>query len=148
MKSTDLKILQHIRHNSRMNLTTLSKKTGIPVSTIFDRIKTQQKETITRFTALVDFTRLGYPVKTNIFLKIDPSQREEVRAYLVAHERVNNLFRINNGFDFAAECVFQSIKEFEEFLDTIEQTYRVVEKNVYHIIDDIAREKALSYQYE
>jgi DNA-binding Lrp family transcriptional regulator len=144
MKTTDMKILQHIRKNSRENLTTISRKTGIPVSTIFDRLRAHEQQFIIKFTALVDFTKLGYPVRANICLKVDPQSREEVKNYLLMHERVNTLQRINNGFDYAAECVFVNIKEVEEFVETLEMQFKILDKHVFHIIDDIAREKVMT----
>lgn len=144
MKPTDVRILQHIRRDARMNLTAISRKTGIPVSTIFDRLRAQQGGLITRFTALVDFAKLGYPIRTKVFLKVDPQQRAAMRAYLCAHGRVNSIWRINNGFDYAAECLFTSIREVEEFLESLELRFNILDKHVYHIIEDIAREKVLA----
>lgn len=144
MKTTDMKILRHIRNNARENLTTISRKTGIPVSTIFDRLRAHEQQFVIKFTALVDFAKLGYPVRANICLKVAPDSREAVRNYLLAHERVNNLQRINNGYDYAAECVFTNIKEVEEFVETLELQFKVLDKHVFHIIDDIAREKVMA----
>ena len=144
MKLSDTKILQHLRSNSRTNLTTISRKTGIPVSTIFDRIRGYEESFVHKFTVLIDFSKLGYSVRAKIFLKADPQAREKLKGYLLAHDAVNNLFRVNNGFDFAAECVFTSIREVEEFVEAIEMQFAILDKIVYHIIEDIAREKALT----
>lgn len=143
MKTTDLRILMHLRNNARMNLTTISRKTGIPVSTIFDKLRCFEEDVLCRFTTLVDFAKLGYPVRANIFLKVDPSSRDPLKHFLLAHDRVNNLWRINNGYDFAAECLFSSIKEAEEFVEILEMQFRILDKTVFHIIDELAREKAL-----
>jgi DNA-binding Lrp family transcriptional regulator len=141
MKPIDWKILQYLRRDARMNLTTISRKTGIPVSTIFDRIRVQEREFIVRWTALLDFAKLGLPVRANVFLKVDPQSRDGVRAYLLAHGRVNNLYRINNGYDYAAECLFTDIREVEEFTELLETQFHIINKHVFHVIDDIAREK-------
>ena len=144
MKQVDLRILQHLRLNSRASLTGISRRTGIPVSTIFDRIKTYEQQLVHRFTALVDFSRLGYSVRANVMLKVAPQERDNVKSYLLSHERVNTIMRINNGFDYAAECFFFSIKEAEEFMEELEMKFKVMDKQVFHIIDDIAREKMLT----
>lgn len=136
-------IIRHLRRDARANLTTISRKTGIPVSTIFDKLKSFENDIVTRFTAIVDFTKLGYPIRAKIFLRADPMHREALKHYLLAHERVNNLFRINNGYDYAAECLFQTIKEAEEFVDGIESQFVITSKCVYHVIDELAREKSL-----
>jgi hypothetical protein len=62
---------------------------------------------------------------------------------LLAHSRVNNLFRINNGYDYSAECLFLNIKEIEEFVENLELHFKILDKHVFHIIDDLAREKML-----
>jgi DNA-binding Lrp family transcriptional regulator len=144
MKVNDLRIIRHLRSNARANLTTISRKTGIPVSTIFDKLRGLEDGIVQRFVALVDFNKLGYPVRANVFLKVEASCRDAVKAYLLAHERVNNIYRINNGYDYAADCLFESIREAEEFLEELEIQFRILDKSVFYIIDEIAREKALT----
>ena len=46
----DLLLLNSLRENSRKSLTSLSKQTKIPVSTLFDRLKLLEKEDIIRHT--------------------------------------------------------------------------------------------------
>ena len=144
MKPSDIRILQYLRNNSRASLTGISRKTGIPVSTIFDRIRNYEQQLVYKFTALVDFSKLGYSVRAKIFLKVDPHSRDNVRNYLLAHTSVNNIARINNGYDYAAECFFQTIKEAEEFIECLELQFKIIDKQVFHVIDDIAREKMLT----
>jgi DNA-binding Lrp family transcriptional regulator len=138
--------LQHLRADARTNLTTISRRTGIPVSTIFDRIKAYEHRFVRRFTALLDFAALGYAVHTSILLKVDPQSREKVKAYLLAHQQVNSLSRINNGYDYAAECVFTSIREAEEFVEGLEMQFLIRDRQVFHIIEELAREKVMTMQ--
>jgi DNA-binding Lrp family transcriptional regulator len=142
MTTHDLRVIKHLRRDARINLTVLSKKTGIPVSTLFDRLRAGEGSAITRFTVLMDFAKLGFPVRAKILLRSDAESRIPLRNYLLIHERVNGLWRINNGFDYAVDCFFTSMKEAEDFLDTIESRYRILEKQMFHIIDDLATEKA------
>lgn len=126
-----------------MNLTTLSRKTGIPVSTIFDRLKNQEGECIRKFTAILDFAKLGFPIRTTILLKSSAQHRDTLKHFLMAHERVNTVLRVNNGFDFAVDCFFISIQETEDFVEMLEMKFGVIGKQVLHIIEEVAREKAL-----
>jgi DNA-binding Lrp family transcriptional regulator len=144
LKKTDTAILQFMRRNARENLTTISRKTGIPVSTIFDRLRSQQQSLIHRFTALIDFEQLGYSVRLNIFIKPTPEHKDPLKKYLVQHPNINNVFRINNGFDFAAEGLFRSMKEAEEFLERLEGQFAILKTQSVHVIEDLAREKMLS----
>ncbi len=126
-----------------MNLTTISRKTGIPVSTIFDRLRSQEGKLIKRFTALLDFSAMGYPVRAKLFLKARPEVRDKIRAYLLIHDRVNNLWRVNNGYDLLVDCIFKDIREVEEFVEELETRFDVLDKQVFHVIEDIVNEKVL-----
>ena len=59
-------------------------------------------------------------------------------------ENVNCLYKINNGFDFMAETIFRSMNELEEFLESLDQRFKLVSKQVYFIIEEIAREQFLT----
>lgn len=141
MKPNDEKILYHIRRNARTNLTTISRKTGIPVSTIFDRLRSHEGRLITKFTALLNFAELGYPVHVTVLIKVSPGQRTQMKHYLLAHPSVNDLYRINNGYDFQVTCVFRSVKESEDFMDELELKFHISARQVFHEIDVLAREK-------
>ena len=66
MKTKDMQILCHLRQDARMPLTKMSKKTHIPVSTIFDKIKTYENNLIVRHTTLIDFGQLGYNTRGEV----------------------------------------------------------------------------------
>ena len=78
MKQTDLRILAHLRNNARASITGISRKTGIPVSTIFDRIRVYENQLVHKFTALIDFSKLGFNVRANIFLKVELGNRSAI----------------------------------------------------------------------
>lgn len=54
-----LQFLAYLRENSREKLTTISKRTKIPISTLFDMLKELQGNLITKNTVLLDFSKLG-----------------------------------------------------------------------------------------
>ena len=79
------------------------------------------------------------------------SRRERQKAlqpvlkdFLMKHEHVNSLFKVNNGYDFLAEMVFQHIKDLEDFLEMLEHKYDVKDKSVFYIIEDICREEFMA----
>jgi len=57
---------------------------------------------------------------------------------------VNNLYKINNGFDFIAEFVFKSINEMENFFEDLESKFKIKSKDVHYIIEDVQREAFLA----
>ncbi|MDP2909031.1 MAG: Lrp/AsnC family transcriptional regulator [Nanoarchaeota archaeon] len=144
MKKTDLLIISSLRQNAREKLTEISKKTRIPVSTIFDRIKMHEGSIIRKHTALVDFGKLGYNTRANIILKISKGDREAMREFLMKHNSINSAFKINNGYDFLIEAVFANIKEVEDFTDLLEEKFSIKAKQVFYIIDELKKEDFLS----
>jgi DNA-binding Lrp family transcriptional regulator len=139
----ELLILTYLRQNSRLKLTKLSKLTGIPVSTIFDRIKARSK-LIQKHTTLINFQELGYTTRATITLKTKKEQRQKLQEHLINHSQINSTYRINNGYDFLIEGIFRHIKELEDFLETLEEKFVIKAKQVYYIIEDLKREAFMS----
>lgn len=136
----DTKIISALRKDARMPLTIMSRKTGIPVSTIFDKIKNYQGNLITKHTCMINFSKLGYSACAKIIVKVDRGKREELKQFLNKNPNVNSLFKINNGYDFMFEAIFQNLKDIEDFLESMEDRFRIIEKQVFYITEDIKRE--------
>jgi len=144
MKKTDLMIISSLRRNAREKLTNISKKTRIPVSTIFDKIKTYETGLINKHTALIDFNKLGYNTRANIILKVNKKDKSEMKNFLLKHKNINSALKINNGFDFLIEAIFTNIKEVEDFLELLEENFKIKSKQVFYIIEELKKESFLS----
>lgn len=137
----DQKIIVELRKDARAQLTQISKQTGIPISTIFDKLRNKLGGAITRHVALLDFEALGFTTRAHICLKCAKSTREKTYNMLVNHHNINSLYKINNGYDFLIEGIFKNIREVEEFNERLEEEYNVRTKQIFYIIDEIAREQ-------
>lgn len=144
MKKKDLVIISHLRRNARETLTRMSRKTSIPVSTLYDKLKLHTGNLIMKNTALIDFSRIGFHARANIALKVDREYRAELKEFLIKNNNINSVYKINNGFDFLAECIFKHIKELEDFLELVDTKFKIRNKQVYYIIEDLKREEFLS----
>lgn len=144
MNQKDLKILAYLRQNARMPLTDMSRKTHIPVSTIFDRLKANENNLIIRHTSLIDFAKLGYNVRANIYFKVDREHKEAFKEFLIKHQLVNSVYKINNGYDFMIEGIFRQIKEMEEFIEQAESKFKVLDEKSFFIIEDLKKEAFMS----
>jgi DNA-binding Lrp family transcriptional regulator len=145
VKKKDLMLLSHLRCNSRERLTIISRKTGIPVSTLHDRLDAKAGDGILRNSCLLDFDVLGFTVKAHVLFKINKSDKDKVQKYLSKSLNVNNLYKVNNGYDFIVEFIFRTISEMEHFLEELDQKFSIKSKDIHYIIDDIKREAFLSY---
>jgi DNA-binding Lrp family transcriptional regulator len=144
LNKKDIQILSHLRQNSRQTLTTMSKHTKIPISTLYDRLKLHEGGVIQRFTSLIDFGSLGYSTRANLMLKVSRESREGLKGFLLAHYNVNCLFKLNNEFDFMVEAVFRSIKELEAFKEVLEHRFAVESLQLFYVVEDLKREGFLS----
>ncbi|MDP3917278.1 MAG: Lrp/AsnC family transcriptional regulator [Nanoarchaeota archaeon] len=140
----DISIVSQLRKNSREMLTKISRKTGLPVSTIFDRLKIHTGGLIKRNISLIDFQLLGFNSRAKIILKVERGDREKINNVLKTHQNINNAYRINNGYDFMFEAIFRNMKDLEDFIYRLEKEFNIIEKHVYYIIDDIRQEEFLS----
>jgi DNA-binding Lrp family transcriptional regulator len=144
MSKKDLLIMSLLRQDARMSLTMMSRKSRMPISTIYDKLKAHEGITITRHCALVDFARMGFAARANVTLKVDRECREELLNYLMKVPNVNSAYKISNGFDYLLDVVFKDIREMEDFFEAMESKFRIREKKVYFVIDDLKREAFLS----
>ncbi len=142
-RTKELLLLSYFRRNARETLTKISRKTKIPVSTIFDKLKKYEGDIINKHTCLINFKKLGFNLKVNILFKLKKDNREEFQEFLKKHQKVNSVFRINNGFDYLVEGIFRDIKELQDFGDETEK-FDIADRKDFFILDDIKREDFLS----
>lgn len=143
-KKKDLIILASLRKNARESLTKMSRRTGIPVSTIFDRLKTNLNNLVKRHTALLNFPELGYSTRMTMTVRVSKDQREKAKEFLLGSNFVNSAYKINNGYDFLIEAVFKGMNEAELFIEHMEEAFKVEEMKVFYIIDELKREEFLT----
>jgi DNA-binding Lrp family transcriptional regulator len=144
MNESDLKILAHLRQNSRARLKEISKGTNVPISTIFERIRGMLSSCVSKYTFVLNNSELGFTSRATLILKVDKEQKKELGSFLNKQENVNSLYRINNGYDFLLDVIFRNMIELEEFIDCLEKNYKIKHKEVYFIIDEIKQEGFLS----
>lgn len=140
MKKSDFLMLAELRRNSRQRLTKLSKKTGVPVSTLFQRMRSFNEKIIKGYTILLDEAKLGFTTKAYILLKCRKDNKQAVIERLSNDWNVNSIYRINNGWDLLINGIFPSMKELEELVDSLEKEFEIKGKEVHYIIEELKRE--------
>ncbi len=140
----DILLFSFLRENARMSLSKISRKTGIPVTTLFDSLKRNENGIIDKHTTLFDFSKMGYNTRANIMIKVDKKDRDDVKRYLVRNSSINSVYKINNGFDFMFEGIFKQIPDMENFFERLENKFDVKDVKYYYIINDLKREGFLA----
>ena len=142
MEIKELIIISHLRQDARENLTRISKDTGIPVSTLFDKLKKYKGNIIKKHTSLIDFRRIGYDVHVQIMLKSRDNNKETLEKFLMSNMHVNSCYKINNGFDFMVELIFRNMNDYYNFSEKLENysTY----KNEFFLLKELKHEDFLN----
>ena len=144
LEERDIVLLAHLRRNARAKLTHISKQTDIPVSTIFERIRTPLSSYIRKYTCLLNNSEIGFNSRATMILKVDKEQKHEIGQFLEKHQNVNSLYRINNGYDFLIDAVFRQMAHLEEFIEQLERKFKIKQKEIYFIIDEVKQEAFLA----
>lgn len=146
MKQKDLQIISLLRKNSRESLVNLSKTTGVPVSTIFEKLKTNFYDIIDRYTLLIDFQKINLPIHVFVFFKVAREQKNDFQKSMKMNPFLNSLYKINNGFDFLCEFFVPSINFLDNLIDEVIQKYNVIDVKVEYITETLDREHILMDQ--
>ena len=87
ISNKELLILNHLRGDSRKSLAEISRNTGIPISTVFDKLVWLEKKVINRYVSLLDFQKIGYGIKVNMLFKIN-KDFTEFKKFLMNHKKM------------------------------------------------------------
>ncbi|MBI4981306.1 Lrp/AsnC family transcriptional regulator [Candidatus Woesearchaeota archaeon] len=123
LDETDLKILDVLKDNSKLSTSKLSKKTGIPITTVFNRIKKLEREKIIRkYTINVDEKRLGKLLTAYIVIHYDisvwdkESTRGELRHQLLSLPNVEEIKYISGRFDILLKVCIKDMDELNSLI--------------------------------
>lgn len=140
MGKRDIAMLQALRGNSRLTLTQISRKTKIPISTLFDKLKVHEKNTILKHTTIINFSKVGYDARVQFLIKTSSEQRDRLKAHLSSLDEVNTIFAITNGFDFLVEGIFPKINDVHEFKNNLQRNFSHIECHTHFVVEDVKRE--------
>ncbi len=136
----DQQIIAHLRSNARKKVTEIAEETNIPATTIYDKMEEFQKtKIIKKHVCLLDFAKLGYPVTMYIAWKVDKDDKEMLQEHLLSRG-MNSVYKVNFGYDFLVEGIFESLKEAEEFVEDVEKMFHIKERKILNIVEELRKE--------
>ncbi|MFH1850334.1 MAG: Lrp/AsnC family transcriptional regulator [archaeon] len=139
----DIEIIAHLRRDGRKKITDIAKDTGIPVTTIYDRVRSHKKRFVKKHTALLDFEMLGLLSKAHLAIKADRDSRLELQMFMQDTPNVNSLYRVNLGYDYIAETVFRNMAELHNFAEQLERDFKC-RVEVFNVVEELKREDFLT----
>ena len=119
----DKTILDILQQDASLSTYKITKKTGIPQTTVLNRMrKLKQENIIRKYTIDIDWKKLGMNNKALIFVKVDKNieQRNskvgEIEEKISKYPLVLNVKRLMGKYDFMIELVCRDIDELNDFL--------------------------------
>jgi Lrp/AsnC family transcriptional regulator, leucine-responsive regulatory protein len=118
----DRKIIMILQENARESLTVISRKIGLSVDAVHQRIKKMRKVNVFMQSVLVNPVAIGYPLMADIKIKIKDASEKDVNsfvAYLKSHHRVVELMQILGDWDFTCVVLAKDANDLAEVTNEI-----------------------------
>lgn len=130
LDKTDLKLLQLLSTDARIEIIRLAKEVKADVRTVMKRIKRlTEKRIIIGYSAIIDLNKLGYRHYKILFYLFNTSRLEEMRAFAMTHQNIIFLNKTIGGADFELEF---HVKDIEEFLKVLGRFKEVFYEEIDH----------------
>lgn len=128
MNKLDVKIINLLLENSRLSYRKISRKLGVSVATVMNRVKKMENEKIIKsYTAVIDYEKLGHEFKTIIDVRVLKGKLFNVEKKISSHPNVSAVYDTTGPFDALIIASFRTRRELDFFLKKI-QTYDFVER--------------------
>lgn len=137
----DKKILNVLLTNSRLSYREIAKKIGVSVATVMNRVNRLQKEKlIKKYSAVLDYEKLGYDIKVAIDLRVSKGKLFEVEKKIASHPNVSAVYDVTGNFDCLLIATFKNRRMMDKFLKEI-QTYDFVERTETRLVLNVLKEE-------
>lgn len=119
MDETDKKILSFLSENARLSISSISKKTGIPNSTISNRIhKLENNNVIEQYTTIFNPEKIGVNVTALIIIQTETEKHEHVEIELPKLEQVSQVYSISGEYDIVIKVWAKNLEQLNEIINS------------------------------
>jgi len=120
LSKADLKILKELQKDGRLNYAEISRKTGIPSSTVHDKItRLVERGVIKKFAVILDREKVGFPVSALIGVETGAELYGNVAKKLCQLPEMVKVYGTTAEFDLMANIRTTSLKRLNEILNRI-----------------------------
>ena len=114
----DDKILQELQRDAKATMGTLARRTGIPATTVHNRIKRMEREgVIKNYVPVLDYTKLGHGIHAMIFISAEHKADQQMLAKkLLSLGGVKSARIITGGFDIIIEARVATIDALNDLI--------------------------------
>lgn len=129
MDENDKKILKELTDNSRMPISKISLKTGIPDSTVSNRIKKLEKNNIIEnYTTIINPEAIGIKVTAMIIIQTETEKHENVEKELPKLNKVSQVYSISGEYDILIKVWAHTLEELNDIVNSEIRTIDGIEE--------------------
>ncbi len=116
----DFRILKELQKNGRISFAEISRRTGIPDSTIYDRItRLRDRGVIKGFTAILDDKKLGINITALVGVETKSENYGKVAKELSRIDKVIEVYGVTGEFDLMVKIKAVSMEDLSRILNII-----------------------------
>ncbi len=138
------RILNVLKENSNLSTSKISKKTGIPITTVFNRIKKMEQEgIIKKYTVDLDHKKLGKDIVAFIFVNIEYKSLKEKKILdkeflqkIAQDSRVEEAKKITGRYDIIIKVIAEDMHELNEFITKIQGDPSIIKTETMVVLDE------------
>lgn len=146
LEETDKKILNAIVDNSRLSLRQIAAKTGVSVATVMHHLnKLEYEKIINKYTAKLDYEKIGYDVEVMVEIRISKGKLFEVEKKIAINPNVFAVYDVTGPFDAVVLARFPTRRQMDNFLKKL-QTYEFVERTETKLILNTIKEENMGIE--
>ncbi|BCS91649.1 putative HTH-type transcriptional regulator [Metallosphaera sp. J1] len=136
LDTVDRRLLIELLRDSRVSLRRLSEEMSVSPATLHNRLtRLVQEGVIKGFTALVDYTKLGYSLSAIIMVKVSGKYLVEFEKEIANTDNIVAVYDVVGEYDVVLIAKFRSVEDLDVFLkqllknSKVERTYTSIVLN-------------------
>ncbi len=136
MDETDIKLLEILQENCKLNFTQIGNELDIAESTVRYRIERLEKRgIITNYIALINPRMVGLSITAIMMIKINPQMIEQISPKLASFKELRHLFRTTGQYDMISVVNARDITHLNRLMGEIKQI-----DGIHELIVEVATE--------
>lgn len=113
----DLYLLKELVVKGKVKVREVARELGLTPSALVYRVKKLEREGyIRKYTAIIDYRKLGYQINALTLLQVDGAHIEEVENLLAKEPNVKAVYDITGEYDVAVIASFKSVEDLDKFV--------------------------------
>lgn len=135
LSKKDMKILDVVRSNCKLSTREISEKTGIPITTIHNRIKKMEKDGIIKYyKAVIDNKKIGRAIQAYISITCNYKFQGQIIKQITVMPIVEECYVLTGTNDVLIKIAVTDVEQLNDFVINKVQKMKGIDKTITSIV--------------